>query len=154
MKKTKPLLWWSLLVSVFVTTTDASFRVPDLPMSDYTMAGDLNLGGIFRIHEHSSLELCSSTVHSQKLFQYAEAMVHAVHYANSLPHVLPNVTLGFTILDSCTKDQVRSLLAKTFPRNFSGCQHCWLKLIVYLSRSHVALHFDLIQQSSYESTLI
>lgn len=92
--------------TLLVTLAKASFRVPDLPMSNYTVQGDINLGGIFRIHEYSAHDLCGEEVHGQKLFQYAEAMVHAIKYTNNLPHVLPNITLGFTILDSCTKDQV------------------------------------------------
>ena len=90
-----------------LAVTKASFRVPDLPTDDYTVHGDINLGGLFRIHEYSSQHLCGDEVHGQKLFQYAEAMVHAIHYVNSLPHVLPNISMGFTILDSCTKDQVK-----------------------------------------------
>ena len=93
--------------ALLVTLAEASFRVPNLPMSNYTVQGDINLGGIFRIHEYSAHSLCGEEVHGQKLFQYAEAMVHAVKYTNNLPHVLPNITLGFTILDSCTKDQVK-----------------------------------------------
>ena len=101
-------MWHQILCLCIFSTNlvGASFRVPDLPMTHYTLQGDINLGGIFRIHEYSAHDLCSEDVHGQKLFQYAEAMVHAIQYANSLPHVLPNVTLGFTILDSCTKDQV------------------------------------------------
>ena len=93
--------------TLLVTLAKASFRVPDLPMNNYTVEGDINLGGLFRIHEYSAHDLCGEEVHGQKLFQYAEAMVHAIKYTNDLPDVLPNITLGFTILDSCTKDQVK-----------------------------------------------
>ncbi len=86
--------------------TDCSFQVPDLDSSVYSMEGDIVLGGIFRIHQYSNDKLCSPEVQNQNLFQYAEAMVHSVHYVNSIDTILPNITLGFTILDSCTKDQV------------------------------------------------
>ena len=91
-------------------STHSSFQVPDLDRSVYSMEGDLMLGGIFRIHKYSNDKLCSPEVQNQKLFQYAEAMVHAVHYVNSIDTILPNITLGFTILDSCTKDQVSYLI--------------------------------------------
>ncbi len=39
-------------------------------------------------------------------YQYHEAMVYAINYVNSLDSVLPNISLGYTILDDCTKDQV------------------------------------------------
>jgi len=40
-------------------------------------------------------------------------MVHAIRQVNELTGVLPNVTLGFVILDDCTKDQVTSHIVFT-----------------------------------------
>ena len=119
-----------LLCCFLVAVTEASFRVPDLPVTNYTVHGDINLGGIFRIHEYSGQDLCGDEVHGQKLFQYTEAMVHAIHYANSLPHVLPNISLGFTILDTCTKDQVRTFArcSKTFNSNIQNITFIIIRL--------------------------
>ena len=56
----------------------------------------------------SASEPCGARVRSPKSFQYHEAMVHAIRLVNQLTSVLRNVTLGFVILDDCTKDQVTS----------------------------------------------
>ena len=88
---------------------DSSYIVPGMDKSVYSMQGDIILGGIFRIHKYSDDEVCSEKVQSQKYFQYPEAFVHSIHYINKMDAILPNISLGFTILDTCTTDQVCSL---------------------------------------------
>ena len=72
----------------------------------YQKPGELMLGGLFRVREYSSTEPCSDQMRTQKSFQYHEGMVHAVNRINMEQDVLPNITLGFSILDDCVKDQV------------------------------------------------
>ncbi|KAK2193633.1 hypothetical protein NP493_11g14008 [Ridgeia piscesae] len=99
------LLWVAWLTSL-LPNIRAIYSVPGLPPSAYHMDGDLLLGGIFRVHQYSANDPCGERVRSPKSFQYHEAMVHAIRQVNELTGVLPNVTLGFVILDDCTKDQV------------------------------------------------
>lgn len=92
-------------LSTLGSLVGASFVVPGLPTGAYHRPGDIQLGGLFRVHDYSASQLCGP-IHTQKQFQYHMAMVYAIEQVNRQPHILPNLTLGFAILDDCTKDQV------------------------------------------------
>lgn len=64
--------------------------------------GDLILGGIFPMHEQSNGK-CGA-VKEEKGVQRLEAMLYAMDKINKDPDILPNVTLGALILDSCSSD--------------------------------------------------
>ncbi|XP_074657414.1 metabotropic glutamate receptor 4-like [Tubulanus polymorphus] len=81
-----------------------SIRVPGLPDKQYARLGDINLGGIFPIQGYSSSKPCGDALRNTAIMQYIEAMVYAVELMNNRTDILPNVTLGFIILDSCIKD--------------------------------------------------
>ena len=77
--------------------------VPDLPPKQYVTEGDLKLGGIFPISGYSGSGPCGPEIRNTGILQYIEAMVFAVKEINNRSDILPNVTLGFAILDSCLK---------------------------------------------------
>ncbi len=62
MKMCDNCIAWLLL---YVSFSDASFSVPGLDGTVYQQEGDLNLGGIFRVHQYSASQLCNEKVHSQ-----------------------------------------------------------------------------------------
>lgn len=69
--------------------------------------GDVILGGIFPMHEHNinNPEYPCGMVKEEKGIQRLEAMMYAldrINYHN--PDLLPNVTLGSLIIDSCSSD--------------------------------------------------
>lgn len=66
------------------------------------IAGDLILGGIFPMHEQRNGK-CGA-VKEEKGIQRLEAMLYAMDKINKDPSILPNVTLGALILDSCSSD--------------------------------------------------
>lgn len=69
--------------------------------------GDIVLGGIFPMHEHNinNPEYPCGMVKEEKGIQRFEAMMYALDKINNEDvDLLPNVTLGSLILDSCSSD--------------------------------------------------
>ncbi|XP_078524804.1 extracellular calcium-sensing receptor-like [Lissotriton helveticus] len=79
-------------------------------VSGFSRDGDILLGGIFRVH-FSALqpqitfreEPAAATCQTFGLqnYQLVQAMVFAIKEINNSPTLLPNITLGFQIYDSC-----------------------------------------------------
>ncbi|XP_068228266.1 metabotropic glutamate receptor [Palaemon carinicauda] len=67
------------------------------------LEGDLILGGLFPVHEKGDKTPCSSAVYDRGL-QRLEAMLYAVDLINRDPELLPNISLGVHILDTCSRD--------------------------------------------------
>lgn len=69
--------------------------------------GDIILGGIFPMHEHNinNPEYPCGNVKEEKGIQRLEAMMYALDKINKNDaELLPNVTLGSLIIDSCSSD--------------------------------------------------
>ncbi|KAJ1080393.1 hypothetical protein NDU88_000606 [Pleurodeles waltl] len=78
--------------------------------SGFSQDGSVRIGGIFPVHDarvYQSITytskpapiLCQTFVFDN--YQWLQAMVFAIEEVNSNPNLLPNVTLGFLIYDSC-----------------------------------------------------
>ncbi|XP_051916201.1 metabotropic glutamate receptor 3 [Hippocampus zosterae] len=68
------------------------------------MEGDLVLGGLFPVHEKGSgMEECGR-VNEDRGIQRLEAMLFAIDAINRDPVLLPGVSLGVHILDTCSRD--------------------------------------------------
>ena len=65
--------------------------------------GDLMLGGLFPVHEKGDKTPCSTRIYDRGL-QRLEAMLYAIDLINQDTKILPNLTLGVNILDTCSKD--------------------------------------------------
>ncbi|XP_078524852.1 extracellular calcium-sensing receptor-like [Lissotriton helveticus] len=81
--------------------------------------GDILIGGIFPVHvdrvylpDSSAKTFHTMPPHltcqrfSVQNFQWLQAMVFAIEQINGTPDILPNITLGFQIYDSCTMLQL------------------------------------------------
>lgn len=68
-----------------------------------TLRGDLMLGGLFPIHEKGEKMPCGRKVYYRGL-QRLEAMMFAIDKINSDENILPGITLGVNILDTCSRD--------------------------------------------------
>jgi hypothetical protein len=85
--------------------------------------GDIVFGGLFPMHEHlvltdhggggggaaaglggGGLEFPCGAIKEEKGFQRLEAMLYALDLINDDPHILPNITIGAVILDTCSSD--------------------------------------------------
>lgn len=79
--------------------------------------GDIILGGIFPLHEHDHINTCGA-VKEEKGVQRLEAMLYALDAINQDRQLLPNVTLGAVILDSCSSAPYALEQSMEFVRNY------------------------------------
>ncbi|CAB1415524.1 unnamed protein product [Pleuronectes platessa] len=74
------------------------------------MDGDIIIGALFSVHHQPSAEKVADRkcgeVREQYGIQRVEAMFHALDRINSDPNLLPNITLGCEIRDSCWHSSV------------------------------------------------
>lgn len=68
--------------------------------------GDIILGGIFPMHEHTSAnrDYPCGAIKEEKGIQRLEAMLYAIDQINKDDRLLPNITLGSVVIDSCSSD--------------------------------------------------
>ncbi|XP_011699353.1 PREDICTED: metabotropic glutamate receptor [Wasmannia auropunctata] len=67
------------------------------------ISGDIVLGGLFPVHEKGGGTACGPSIYHRGV-QRLEAMLFAVDQINQDPNILPGVTLGVHILDTCGRD--------------------------------------------------
>lgn len=105
----RPRHEWSpgrlLLLAVLVVAAGAgragAGRADKVKMVD--IPGDVVFGGMFPMHERGVTEPCGS-IKEEKGIQRLEAMLYALDQINRDPVLLPNITLGALILDTCSTD--------------------------------------------------
>ncbi|XP_014379393.1 metabotropic glutamate receptor 6-like [Alligator sinensis] len=66
--------------------------------------GDITLGGLFPVHSRGPAGVPCGAVKKEKGIHRMEAMLYALDQVNSDPQLLPNLTLGARILDTCSRD--------------------------------------------------
>ncbi|XP_061898968.1 metabotropic glutamate receptor 8-like [Entelurus aequoreus] len=81
---------------------------PQQPSAEYAhsirLDGDLILGGLFPVHARGERGLPCGELKKEKGIHRLEAMLFAIDLINKDPELLPNVTLGARILDTCSRD--------------------------------------------------
>ncbi|XP_075462749.1 vomeronasal type-2 receptor 1-like [Ascaphus truei] len=96
-----------------ITKADADCRLPSANLHVYEKEGDIIFGGLIPVHLRPGNIKITFTekptpVKCDKLYiqRYQEvlAMVYAINEINENPELLPNITLGFRIYDSCYKE--------------------------------------------------
>nr|CAI5860294.1 unnamed protein product [Callosobruchus analis] len=68
-----------------------------------SVPGDIILGGLFPVHTKGEKAPCGKQIYHRGV-QRLEAMMFAIDSINKNPNILPNVTLGVHILDTCSRD--------------------------------------------------
>ncbi|XP_078517792.1 metabotropic glutamate receptor 7 [Lissotriton helveticus] len=68
------------------------------------LEGDITLGGLFPVHGRGTLGLPCGDIKREAGVQRLEAMLYALDQINIDPDLLPNVTLGARVLDTCSRD--------------------------------------------------
>lgn len=77
------------------------------------MDGDIILGGLFPVHRKSKItENECGEIDPQPGFQYLAAMLFALEEINNNTNLLPNITLGATISDTCRSQTIGADRAK------------------------------------------
>ncbi|CAG5984105.1 unnamed protein product, partial [Menidia menidia] len=66
--------------------------------------GDITLGGLFPVHSRGPVGVACGEIKREKGIHRLEAMLYALDQINSDPDLLPNITLGARILDTCSRD--------------------------------------------------
>ncbi|XP_075462752.1 extracellular calcium-sensing receptor-like [Ascaphus truei] len=101
------------ILSWAITKADADCRLPSANLPVYEKEGDIIFGGLIPVHLRPGNIKITFTekptpVKCDKLYiqRYQEvlAMVYAINEINENPELLPNITLGFRIYDSCYKE--------------------------------------------------
>ena len=67
---------------------------------------DFVLGGLFPVHFDSTDGIQCGTVRLEGGLERVEAMLYAIDRINADPHLLPNLTLGYDIRDTCYIERV------------------------------------------------
>ncbi|KAI4894563.1 hypothetical protein NFI96_007918 [Prochilodus magdalenae] len=84
-----------------------SQRIEPLP-TEYAhsirLDGDIILGGLFPVHSRGERGVPCGELKKEKGIHRLEAMLFAIDLINKDPELLPNVTLGARILDTCSRD--------------------------------------------------
>ncbi|RZC41109.1 ANF receptor domain containing protein [Asbolus verrucosus] len=82
--------------------------------------GDVILGGIFPMHEQVSgrADMPCGAVKEEKGMQRLEAMLYAIDEINNSAEILPNITLGALIIDSCSSDTYALEQSMEFVRSY------------------------------------
>lgn len=97
-----PFLW---LVWVALTAPGAMVQAHQAthPRS-IKIEGDITLGGLFPVHSKGPAGVPCGEIKKEKGIHRMEAMLYALDQINSDPELLPNITLGARILDTCSRD--------------------------------------------------
>nr|XP_045013599.1 metabotropic glutamate receptor 4 isoform X3 [Jaculus jaculus] len=73
-------------------------------MNSIRIDGDITLGGLFPVHGRGSEGKACGELKKEKGIHRLEAMLFALDRINNDPDLLPNITLGARILDTCSRD--------------------------------------------------
>ena len=85
-------------------STDGVQVVPGLPMDCYAEDKDINLAFMVKVTSKGSDVLCTGKLYSADRVKYVEAFIYSIRKINERNDLLPNVTLGFVIMDTCGRD--------------------------------------------------
>lgn len=73
-------------------------------MNSIRIDGDITLGGLFPVHGRGVEGKACGELKKEKGIHRLEAMLFALDRINNDPDLLPNITLGARILDTCSRD--------------------------------------------------
>ncbi|XP_056279348.1 metabotropic glutamate receptor 4-like isoform X2 [Pseudoliparis swirei] len=96
----------ALLLTCFFSI--ASAAKPKMPGHTYLnsvrLDGDISLGGLFPVHARGNDGKACGELKKEKGIHRLEAMLFALDRINNDNELLPNITLGARILDTCSRD--------------------------------------------------
>ncbi len=95
-----------LILQFVITLSNGTIVIPGLRGKCHGKLGDLNLVLLQQISRPGTDHLCSETLASVWRPQYVEAFKYAIQEVNARPDILPNVTLGYLVMDTCMRDMV------------------------------------------------
>ena len=98
----------SVLVTVSVNHHGAGgyYINPDLPADDLYRPGDILLGALSPIYEIVPGKFCSPSKINNYRLQTVSAMIYTIEKINADPSILPNLTLGYVVVNDCERESV------------------------------------------------
>ncbi|XP_073681463.1 glutamate receptor, metabotropic 6b isoform X2 [Garra rufa] len=84
--------------------TQETWASSDTQPHSIKIEGDITLGGLFPVHSRGPAGVPCGEIKKEKGIHRMEAMLYALDQINSDPDLLPNITLGARILDTCSRD--------------------------------------------------
>ncbi|BFZ06211.1 hypothetical protein BsWGS_09250 [Bradybaena similaris] len=105
-------------------TSGQSIALPGINRDVYAKPGDINIGSIMMLTTTTNEFGCSKTPYPNSWnIEYPEAVAFVVDKINKDDKILPNVTLGFYLVDDCSDQKYALSQAATFlPRVVASCQ--------------------------------
>ena len=105
--KSIPLLGLASLCAIVLVVIPPCNSKPyaeHLSERSYIRQGDINIGGLFPVFAYNPSDQSCYKPDSLRLsdVKRVEAMAYAINTVNNDPNLLPNITLGFEIRDTCT----------------------------------------------------
>ena len=114
------VLFFTLISASWAEQTCEEMFVPEPVI--FSRAGDINLAYLAQLST-SKNSFCDAPrptgIRSTTAFQYADLLPYAVNQINQDDGLLPNVTLGFTVLDGCFNWKVN--LARVWTLLLDSC---------------------------------
>ncbi|XP_035863883.1 metabotropic glutamate receptor 4-like isoform X1 [Sander lucioperca] len=97
--------WVLLLPCYFVIALAAKPKMPGhTHLNSIRIDGDISLGGLFPVHARGNDGKACGELKKEKGIHRLEAMLFALDRINNDNELLPNITLGARILDTCSRD--------------------------------------------------
>nr|XP_030726994.1 metabotropic glutamate receptor 4 isoform X2 [Globicephala melas] len=103
--------WWARLLLCLLLSLSGPWVPSSLgkpkghpQMNSIRIDGDITLGGLFPVHGRGSEGKACGELKKEKGIHRLEAMLFALDRINNDPDLLPNITLGARILDTCSRD--------------------------------------------------
>ncbi|RVE73021.1 hypothetical protein OJAV_G00044910 [Oryzias javanicus] len=98
------LLLLLLLHGPLKATQAARPKGPGQTLNSIRIDGDISLGGLFPVHARGHDGKPCGELKKEKGIHRLEAMLFALDRINNDNNLLPNITLGARILDTCSRD--------------------------------------------------
>ncbi|KAE8292996.1 Metabotropic glutamate receptor 4 [Larimichthys crocea] len=97
--------WVLLLACYFLIASAAKPKMPGhTHLNSIRIDGDISLGGLFPVHARGNDGKACGELKKEKGIHRLEAMLFALDRINNDNELLPNITLGARILDTCSRD--------------------------------------------------
>lgn len=97
--------WLLLLACSFFSGLAAKPKMPGhTHLNSIRIDGDISLGGLFPVHARGNDGKACGELKKEKGIHRLEAMLFALDRINNDNELLPNITLGARILDTCSRD--------------------------------------------------
>uniref|UniRef100_A0A8C4W798 Glutamate metabotropic receptor 2 n=1 Tax=Gopherus evgoodei TaxID=1825980 RepID=A0A8C4W798_9SAUR len=97
-------LWLWLLYAATCLAGSLNPSYSTVAKKEISTEGDLVIGGLFPVHEKGSSNEECGKINEHRGIQRLEAMLFALDEINKDQRILPGITLGAHILDTCSKD--------------------------------------------------